>query len=134
MRDPMPFIPTAFVSLTILLVPVARARAADLDLSKLPPSAATAVDYVKDIQPLLSDHCVKCHGPEKQKGGLRLDNKASAFQGGDDGKVLVAGKSAESRLIHLIAGLEPDTVMPPKGEPLSAAQIGLLRAWIDQGA
>ena len=130
----MPFIPVAFVSLTMLLLPVARARAADLDLSKLPPSAATAVDYVKDIQPLLSDHCVKCHGPEKQKGGLRLDNKASAFQGGDDGKVLVAGKSAESRLIHLIAGLEPDTVMPPKGEPLSAAQIGLLRAWIDQGA
>jgi hypothetical protein len=56
------------------------------------------------------------------------------MQGGDEGKVIVAGKSAESRLIQLVAGTEPDKIMPPKGEPLSAGQIGLLRAWIDQGA
>ncbi len=56
--------------------------------------------------------------------------------GGDEGKIIEPGKSAESRLIHLVAGLEEDTVMPPKdkGERLTAAQIGLLRAWIDQGA
>ncbi len=132
----MPFIPTAFNGLTFLLLVAAGARAAeaDIDLSKLPPPAAMVVDYVKDIQPLLSGHCVKCHGAEKQRGGLRLDNKTSAFQGGDDGKVLVAGKSADSRLVHLVAGLEEDKVMPPKGELLTAAQIGLLRAWIDQGA
>ena len=107
----------------------------EVDLSKLPPAASATVDFARDIQPLLADRCVKCHGPEKQKGGLRLDAKAPAMQGGDDGKVIEPGKSAESRLIHLVAGLEADTVMPPKdkGERLTAAQIGLLRAWIDQG-
>ncbi|MCE9611842.1 MAG: DUF1553 domain-containing protein [Chthoniobacter sp.] len=108
----------------------------DLDLSQLPPPASATVDFARDIRPLLADRCVKCHGPEKQKGGLRLDAKARAMQGGDDGKIIEPGKSAESRLIHLVAGLEADTVMPPKdkGERFTAAQIGLLRAWIDQGA
>lgn len=104
------------------------------DVAKLPPVAAVTADFARDIKPIFADHCVKCHGAEKQKGGLRLDNKASAFQGGDEGKVLVVGKSAESPLVHLVAGLEEDKVMPPKGERLTATQIGLLRAWIDQGA
>ena len=56
------------------------------DLSQLPPSASATVDFARDIQPLLADRCVKCHGPEEQKGGLRLDAKAPAMQGGDDGK------------------------------------------------
>ena len=77
---------------------------------------------------------MKCHGPEKQKADLRLDLKAFAMRGGESGKVIEPGKSAESRLIHLVAGLEEDTVMPPKGDRLTAAQIGILRAWIDQGA
>ena len=77
---------------------------------------------------------MKCHGPEKQKADLRLDGKARALRGGDSGRVIEPGKSADSRLIHLVAGLEADTVMPPKGELLTAGQIGLLRAWIDQGA
>ena len=107
----------------------------EVDFSKLPPAASAKVDFARDIQPLLADRCVKCHGPEKQKGGLRLDAKGLAMQGGDDGKIIESGKSAESRLIHLVAGLEADTVMPPKdkGERLTGAQIGLLRAWIDQG-
>ena len=104
------------------------------DASKLPPASAAKVDFVRDIQPLLADRCIKCHGPEKQKGGLRLDGKAAAMKGGDDGKAIETGKSAESRLIHLVAGLDEEKVMPPKGERLTAAQIGLLRAWIDQGA
>src|SRR5436190_9860407 len=105
-----------------------------LDLTRLPPAAAIATDFARDIQPLFAERCVKCHGAEKQKGGLRLDSKAAALKGGDDGKVIVPGKSAESRLVHLITGLEPDTIMPPKGERLTLQQVGLLRAWIDQGA
>ncbi len=104
------------------------------NVSALPAPAGVTVDFARDIKPIFADNCVKCHGAEKQKGGLRLDNKASAFQGGDEGKVLVAGKSAESPLVHLVAGLEEDKIMPPKGERLTAAQVGLLRAWIDQGA
>ncbi len=108
--------------------------AAALDVSKLPPAAVVTVDFVRDIQPLFADHCIKCHGPEKQKGGLRLDGKAAAMKGGDEGKAFLPGKSAESLMIHLVAGLDAEKVMPPKGERLTAAQVGLLRAWIDQGA
>ena len=104
-----------------------------VEVAKLPAPAAGTIEFTRDIQPLLSAQCVKCHGPEKQKGGLRLDSKLAALKGGDDGKVIVPGKSAESRLVHLVAGLEEDKVMPPKGERLSAEQISLLRAWIDQG-
>ena len=110
------------------------AAPAAVDFSKLPPAAARPVDFAKDIQPLFAKHCYSCHGPEKQKADLRWDDKASAFRSGDNGPYLVPGKSGESRVIQLVAGLEPDSIMPPKGEPLSAAEIGLLRAWIDQGA
>ena len=103
------------------------------NVSTLPAPAATA-DFARDIQPLFADRCVKCHGPEKQKGGLRLDVKSAAMKGGDEGKVIEPGKSADSLLIHLVAGLDEDKVMPPKGERLTPEQIGLLRARIDQGA
>src|SRR5262245_17724882 len=65
-----------------------------LDLTRLPPASKILIDFPRDIQPLFSDKCVKCHGAEKQKGGLRLDSKAAAFKGGDDGKVIVPGKSS----------------------------------------
>lgn len=102
--------------------------------SGLPPAAARTVDFAKDIQPLLVDRCYACHGPDKQKGDLRWDSKSSAFQAGDHGPRIVPGNSAGSRVIQLVAGLDPESVMPPKGERLTSAQIGLLRAWIDQGA
>jgi mono/diheme cytochrome c family protein len=110
------------------------ARPAEVDLSKLPPPEKREVDFAKDIQPILAAHCYSCHGSEKQKADLRWDVKDSAFKSGDNGPVIVPGNSAQSRVVHLVAGLVPDTVMPPKGEPLTPAQIGLLRAWIDQGA
>jgi mono/diheme cytochrome c family protein len=107
---------------------------ASLDLSKLPAATAGVVDYAKDIQPLLAKHCYSCHGAEKQKSGLRLDRKADALAGGDTGKVILPGKSAESILIHNVAGLDPEMIMPPEDERLSAAEIATLRAWIDGGA
>jgi len=109
--------------------------AADLDRAKLPPPAGRPVDFAKDIQPIFEAHCLKCHGPEKQKGGWRVDVKDVALTGGDNYAPNVrAGKSAESPLIHFVAGLDPDMKMPVKGDPLQPEQIGLLRAWIDQGA
>jgi len=126
------------VGLAAVLCPrlssAADSSAGPVDPARLPVPAATTIDFTRDIQPLLSANCEKCHGAEKQKGGLRLDAKSAALKGGDDGKVIVPGKSAESRLIHLVAGLEPDKPMPPKGERLSLEQISRLRAWIDQGA
>jgi mono/diheme cytochrome c family protein len=104
---------------------------------QLPPAAADKVDYAAQIQPLLRASCYACHGAESQEAGLRLDVKNRAFAGGDGGVVLVPGKSDESRLIYLVAGLDPEIgSMPPEGEgtPLTTEEIGLLRAWIDQGA
>ena len=105
--------------------------------AELPPAAVRSVDFAADIQPLLKKNCYSCHGAEHQEGGLRLDQKKRALQGGDSGTEIVPGKSAESRLVRLMAGIDEDFgVMPPegKGARLTAAEIGLFRAWIDQGA
>lgn len=114
--------------------PASLSQAAPAAPAVLPPPVARPVDFVKDIQPVLAERCYSCHGPDKQKADLRWDVKSSVFKNGDHGPILAPGKSAESRVIKLVAGLDPETVMPPRGERLSAAQIGLLRAWIDQGA
>ena len=105
-----------------------------MDLSKLPPPAQKQIDFVRDVQPILSGRCYSCHGEDKQENELRWDTKSSALKGGTSGPAIIPGKSAESRMIHLVAGLEKNLVMPKKGERLTTEEIGLLRAWIDQGA
>ncbi|HUR58804.1 MAG TPA: PSD1 and planctomycete cytochrome C domain-containing protein [Opitutaceae bacterium] len=109
---------------------------AGLDVSKLPAPFAAPVDYQRDIRPILEKNCYSCHGPDKHKSGLRLDLKADALAGGDSGKVIIPGKSAESILIHNVAGLDPDAIMPPAddADPLKTDEIAKLRAWIDAGA
>ncbi len=109
-------------------------HAQDLDLNQLPPAANRVIDFHADIKPIFEQRCFQCHGPHRPKGGFRLDNAASAWRGGDSGAALIPGDSTNSYLIHLIAQLDPASVMPPEGEPLTAEQVGLLRAWIDQGA
>jgi hypothetical protein len=91
------------------------------------------VDFTRDIAPLLAKRCELCHGAQQQMSGLRLDQKEAALKGGNSGKDIIPGNSAGSRLIRLVSGME-SKVMPPVGAPLTAAEIGLLRAWIDQGA
>ncbi|HXG47955.1 MAG TPA: DUF1549 domain-containing protein, partial [Methylomirabilota bacterium] len=100
----------------------------------LPEPATRPVDFARDIQPLLAENCYRCHGAERAEADLRWDVRESALKGSDHGPVIIPGRSAESRMIHLVAGLEPAKVMPKKGERLSPQQVGLLRAWIDQGA
>src|SRR4051812_17118791 len=126
-------------SIKLLLIAAAllvnHALRADEQANKLPAPAGREVDFVRDIQPLLQKNCFSCHGPEHQEGGLRLDQKKRALDGGDSGAEIVAGQSAESRLVRMIAGIDEDFgQMPPKekGKPLSAEAIGLVRAWIDQ--
>src|SRR6185312_13439750 len=105
------------------------------DVSQLPPAASRKVDFVKDIQPILAKSCYDCHGEKKQEAALRWDAKEIALKGSEHGPVIVPGKSSESLMIQLVAGLKgDDKVMPQKGDRLTAEQIGLLRAWIDQGA
>ena len=106
-----------------------------VDVSKLPPAATRTIDFPREVRPIFEKNCFTCHGPEKQKSGYRLDAKENALTGGDgSGPNIIPGKSAESHLIHFVAGLDADMVMPSKGDPLTVEQIGVLRAWIDQGA
>jgi len=98
-------------------------------------TSAVLIDFTTDIQPLLKDHCVKCHGANKQKGGFRLDEKIAALKGGENhAPAIKPGNSAESPLIQFVSGTVPDMKMPPEDSSLSPEQIGLLRSWIDQGA
>jgi ribosomal protein S11 len=93
---------------------------------------AAKVDFDREIAPILESKCYSCHGAQKQLAGLRLDRRQAALRGGDYGKVIVPGDSANSKLIHRISGSEAGMQMPPAG-PLEPHEIALLRAWIDQG-
>ena len=130
----------AAVTLCGLLLALASVvPAAEVDVKKLPLPVPRKVDFEKDIYPLLKESCFSCHGPEKQKGKYRLDTKEGAFKKGTDGPHIIPGHSEKSPLIHMVAGLIEEGLMPPpddkgKSQPLTKEQIGLLRAWIDQGA
>jgi len=88
-----------------------------------------AVEFVRDIQPIFAEKCVRCHGDDRQEGGLRLDRRADAQRGGDSGLLL---DRAASLLVQRITAA-PGERMPPEGEPLSAGQGDMIRRWIDQG-
>ena len=96
---------------------------------------AEKVDFVKKIQPILENSCVRCHGPDKQKGELRLDGRAAALEGGVSENAIVPGKADES-LLHKMIALPADDLdrMPARSDPLSQAETDLLRDWINQGA
>ena len=96
---------------------------------------SSKIDFAGDIQPIFIKRCYECHGPDKQKSNLRLDQKADALSGGKSGiALLLAGRSAESQIIQRVTSIDPNEVMPSKGERLTAEQIDRLKAWIDQGA
>lgn len=113
----------------------------NIDASKLPPaSTKKGVTYAGDIKAIFEKSCVKCHGAEKPKAKLNLTTLAGALKGGGDGKVIEPGNSSKSILLASVARIgEEDDWMPPKKNkanigPLTAEQVGLIRAWIDQGA
>jgi hypothetical protein len=111
--------------------------AAEIQKNPLPPPANVKIDFDRDIRPVLENSCVRCHGPLKPRSHFRLDNRATALNGGDENtNDIVPGDSSKSLLIHYVARQVPDMEMPPtgRGNPLTPQQIGLLRAWIDQGA
>lgn len=92
-----------------------------------------AVDFDRDVKSILSKHCYVCHGPDKQRGDLRLDRKTDALRGGESGKPFVPGKPGDSLLIQRVTAGD-DRRMPPSGDGLSAAEVDVLRTWIAQGA
>src|SRR3954462_1965512 len=117
-----------------MMLACAPAVSAASDPSKLPPVAARPVDFEKEIKPLFEATCVKCHAKGKDKGGLSLETRGSLIKGGDTGPALETGHSDKSLIVEMVAGVDPENVMPKKGDRWTAEQVGLLRAWIDQGA
>lgn len=103
--------------------------------ARLPTTRSKPVEFLREIQPILREHCYECHAGTTVEGDLNLGIKASALRGGDGGAAILAGKSEKSLLIQLISGMDENRLMPPEGnKPLTEQQISLLRAWIDQGA
>ena len=100
---------------------------------ELPRPADMKVDFDQHVKPILSKNCHACHGTKQQQSGLRLDKRQNALRGGDYGPVIIAGKSADSKLILRLVSGDGGMQMPPTG-PLATEDIGILRAWIDQGA
>jgi mono/diheme cytochrome c family protein len=100
----------------------------------LPPPATHTVDFAQEVAPLLLRSCARCHARGQSKGRFSLETREKLLAGGRDGPAIVVGNSADSLLIQLVSGLDPDRPMPEKGARLTPAEIGVLRAWIDQGA
>ncbi|MED6315445.1 MAG: c-type cytochrome domain-containing protein, partial [Verrucomicrobiota bacterium] len=123
----------AFTGLLLALPVVVRAELISKQKAKLPLAADRKVSFSKDIYPLLERSCAKCHGKGKAKGGFSLETRKQFLAGGDTGTTVVVGNSAGSYLIELVSGIDPDNVMPQKGSKFTPEQVGLLRAWIDQG-
>ncbi|MDR3638707.1 MAG: DUF1553 domain-containing protein [Isosphaeraceae bacterium] len=130
---PRRIVPFSFALLTGICWAAACSRADEPAPASLPPPAKVRVDFDKQIKPLLQGRCLKCHARGKFKGGLSLETREAVLRGGESGPAAEVGKSADSLLVHLVAGHEPGRRMPEKGEPLTADDVGLLRAWVDQG-
>jgi uncharacterized membrane protein len=119
----------------------AAASAADATDKMPPASTKTGVTYATDIKPILDQSCVKCHSGDRPKALLKLDSLENALKGSMDGKVITVGDSANSFIVKCVAHVtaDHDSWMPPAHNkanigPLTPEQIGLIRAWIDQGA
>ena len=122
--------------LAILLSAVGAWAVQPVDTTRLPISAERKIDFATDIQPLLDRSCMKCHGDKRPKSDYRLTSREAALVGGEIGVAILPGDSANSPLVHYIAGLIEDSEMPPEGKApaLSRDEISLVRGWIDQGA
>jgi mono/diheme cytochrome c family protein len=119
--------------LLILTLLSAAARAlTPAEIASLPAPASHAVDFVREIQPLFEASCVVCHAKGKVKGGFSIETRELLVSGGDSGPGAIVGRSAESLVVEMVAGVDPENVMPKKGARWTREQVGLLRAWIDQ--
>jgi hypothetical protein len=130
---------TRWVTTLVLLIatPITRhlTIATEVDTSQLAAPADKQIDFIRDVKPILENNCLRCHGVERPKSGFSLTSRAGALKGGDQGIDIIPGESGRSPLVHYVSGLVEDMVMPPErtGLALSVEQIGILRAWIDQG-
>ena len=129
--------------------------------AKLPPASTHKdITYAKDIKPILEASCFNCHGEKNPKGGINLTTVEGVLKGGKDGKIIEVGSGEKSLIVEAVSQLNPRSSMPPRpraprggmagtnapaggppatpppapAKPLTPEQVGLVRAWIDQGA
>ena len=101
------------------------------------PGGKVAINFERDIQPLLESKCLECHNPDKVKGDLLMHTAESLLKGGDSGAGLVVGQADASEIVkRVVLPADHDDVMPPKksGAPLTADQIRVLKQWVQEGA
>ena len=106
--------------------------------SVLAIAAPSQIDFNRDVRPVLSDNCFQCHGPDEKHrlAGLRLDSREGAFAERKNGRLIVPGDPGKSLLLQRMAHADKARRMPPpmSGREVSAAQIDVIRRWIEQGA
>jgi mono/diheme cytochrome c family protein len=98
------------------------------------PTAEQLRFFESSIRPVLVEHCLKCHGPEKQWANLRLDSREALLKGGDTGAAVLPGKPGESLLLRAVRQLDDEFKMPPEGPKLTDRQIADLVRWVEMGA
>src|SRR5947199_10772225 len=111
----------AVALLGLLLTPLLRAE-------EIPPAVSRPVDFEKDVAPIFQTSCMQCHANGKYEADLSIESRDKLLEGGGSGAAIVLGKSADSLLIQLVSGVDPDSIMPKKGTRLTADQIVILRA------
>ncbi len=94
------------------------------------PPKPMAIDFHKEVAPIFKARCWNCHGPQQQQGGLRLDEKSFALQGGLSGKKLVESSTGVSELLRRVTSDDPTIVMPKEGGRLSDQEVVILRRWV----
>src|SRR5262245_6890446 len=132
MKFGLPFRFSAVVGVVAVSAGVLLRASPPLTAAELPPAGDKKVDFHTDLLPILA-RCIRCHTGDEPQGNFRLEDRATLLKGGDSGAAVVVGKSADSLLIKMVAGLEKDRLMPAQGTRLTNRQVGVLRAWIDQG-
>jgi len=90
--------------------------------------------YLTAIKPVFAKTCYRCHGPDKQSGGVRLDTVRAIRLGGDNGPIVVNGQPDASLLIQVLRGAEGVSAMPEDGPPLRAEEIAAVASWIRAGS
>ena len=119
---------------TVLAMGASSALSVVAPAAELPPAVNRLVDFAADVQPILHTRCFACHGPSVQMNGLRFDRRDVALRGGHSGPAILPNDSAGSALVLRVASPEDGFRMPPVDPRLTREEVGILRAWIDQGA
>jgi len=125
-----PYVVSAFRRTPLVLTLSSLCVALTLHAQVLPRPAA--IDFERDVRPILQQNCYECHDARKQKARLRLDSPAAIMKGSENGAIVVPGNSEKSPMVRRLLGLDGEDRMPKDKDPLPPAQIALI-AMVEAG-